>query len=782
MDSVKISVRELIEYVMRSGDIQAVFLSSKRAADGVKAHQKFQKQTKENYQAEVTISYEAEVKDLLIKLTGRIDGIVNREGKIVVDEIKSTGRSLENIEVGNDIHWAQGFMYAYMYGVNHGLEVLGVRLTYIELETFQIKQFEVTKTIQELKEFFDEVIQKYVNWARKVKAYEHISVASIEVSNFPFSGYRKGQKRLMSSTYKAIENKKILFSRAPTGIGKTIATLFPAIKAYGNDKCEKIFYLTAKTIGKEVVVSTLQLLQEQGLRVKRVVITAKDKICLNSERNCNPDACIYAKGHYDRVNAAIEALFDQYDLFDRGIIESYSREYRVCPYELSLDLALFSNIIICDYNYAFDPSAALKRFFQEGTGRYVLLIDEAHNLVDRGREMYSATLEKQRVLDLKRKIKSIDPKLFKYFDQLNRVLVARKHECETYPSGCFADKEMPIDCEEPLRGIIYRTEKIFSIHKDWEHMNELLEFYFDSYDFIKKLELYDDKYVTYYENQSKGIKVKLFCLDPSRNIKNIIDVMQGVIYFSATLLPMHYYIKLLGGDENSYGLTLPSPFNRKNLCLIVDQSISTKYLNRDASIDPIVNQIINVTKGKKGNYMVFFPSYKYMEDVYERFRCKYDTTHAEIIMQDRRMKEEDKEAFIKTFNDFGEKRLIAFVVLGGMFGEGIDLIGEKLSGAIIVSVGLPQINYERDIIKRYFDSVEGSGFEFAYVYPGMNKVMQSAGRVIRSSADRGVVVLLDERFNQHQYKQLFPEEWESPMVIKNGEEIGHILRDFWREK
>lgn len=782
MDTIKISVRELIEYVMRSGDIQAVFLSSKRAVDGIKAHQRFQKQTKEDYQAEVSISYETQQQGLLIMLTGRIDGIVNRDGHIIIDEIKSTGRSIENIDAGNDIHWAQGLMYAYMYGVNNGLEVLGIRLTYIELETFQIKQFEVTKTIEELKAFFEEVILKYLNWAKKIKAYEHICKNSIQDMEFPFEGYRKGQKKLMSSVYKTIEDKKILFSRAPTGIGKTIATLFPAIKAYGNDKCDKIFYLTAKTIGKEVAVSTLKMLEDQGLNIKRVVITAKDKICLNSEKNCNAQACIYAKGHYDRVNSVVEVLFDQYDVFDREVIETFAKEYVVCPYELTLDLALFSDVVICDYNYAFDPTAALKRFFQENAGRFVLLIDEAHNLVDRGREMYSSVLEKQKVLDMKRKVKAIDHKLFKYFDQLNRALIARKHICDTYSTGCYSEKEMPIDCAEPLRGIIYRTEKIFAQNKDWEFVNELLEFYFDSYDFIKKIDLYDENYITYYEKHSQGLKVKMFCLNPSRNIKNVLEAMQGVVYFSATLLPMHYYIKLLGGDQNSYGMTLPSPFNRKNLCLMVDQSISTKYLDRDASIDPIVKQIQSITAHKKGNYMVFFPSYKYMEEVYERYLSEYDAEHSEIMLQDRRMNEEEKEAFINTFNNFGDKTLVAFVVLGGMFGEGIDLIGEKLSGAIIVSVGLPQINYERDIIKKHFDDVVGNGFEYAYVYPGMNKVMQSAGRVIRSSSDRGLVVLMDERFNQYQYKQLFPEEWSNARIVNGKDNMNQIIGDFWGEK
>ncbi|PKM95251.1 MAG: ATP-dependent helicase [Firmicutes bacterium HGW-Firmicutes-1] len=782
MQQIKISVRELIEYVLRTGDINAVFLSSKRMSDGVKAHQRFQKQTKEDYEEEVTISLETECDETKILLSGRIDGVVHREGQIIIDEIKSTSRNLEDIEIGNSLHWAQVWMYAYMYAIKYDLKEVGTRLTYIELETYKIKQFEHMKTINELHKFFEEVMKKYIVWARKQNAFKEVSRETINNIEFPFGHYRKGQKKLMSSVYNAIEDKKVLFSRAPTGTGKTVATLFPAIKALGNQKCDKLFYLTAKTIGKEVVVDTLQLLELQGLLVKRVVITAKDKICTNDKKACNPEECIYAKGHYDRVNKVLEVMYAEHHLFDRETIVKYALEFLVCPYELSLDLALFSDIVVCDYNYVFDPSAVLKRFFIEDTGKYVLLIDEAHNLIDRARDMYSAVLDKQRVMSLKRKVKDLDQRLYKYFTLLNKGLLARKKLCSEYEAERYCEAEMPTDLEEAMRGIIFRTEKIFSLHKSWEHMNELLEFYFDSYDFIKKMELYDERYVTYYEETSKGLIVKLFCMDPSNNLKRMLEGMQGVVFFSATLLPMEYYVNMLGGDKKSYGLILDTPFSRNNLCLIVDQTISTKFVDREISIKPIVERILQITQPKRGNYMVFFPSYKYMEDVYYAFEPRCDSSQVEVLIQGRGMDEGEKEAFIGAFHVERDKTLISFVVLGGMFGEGIDLVGEKLSGAIIISVGLPQLGYERDLIKRHFEQISGIGFEYAYVFPGMNKVMQSAGRVIRTPSDRGVVVLIDERFNRPYYSQLFPDEWSSPKVLLKGDSITDIICDFWGEK
>jgi DNA excision repair protein ERCC-2 len=778
---VCISVRNLIEYTLRSGDINSISIGSSRMVDGIKAHSAFQKRAGKNYEKEVSISLEVESSDITILLRGRIDGVICSDDMMTIDEIKTTGRDLEDIKGDNELHWAQVKMYAYMYMINNNIDKINIRLTYIELETMRVKQFEKVALKEELHKFFTFVIEKYSIWAKSQEERKDISINSINNNDFPFDSYRKGQRELMVAVYKTIVNKNILFSRAPTGIGKTIATLFPAIKALGQKKCEKIFYLTAKTIGKEVAANTLNILEEHGIIVKRVVITAKDKICLNDSKKCNPKECIYAKGHYDRVNSVIEEMYKNHNYFNRQLIEDYSKKYEVCPYELSLDLALFCEVIVCDYNYVFDPSAVLKRFFVDNTGKYVLLIDEAHNLVDRARSIYSSTIEKNKVLQLRKKVKNIDSYLFKYLGELNKELIEVRKKCDMYDEKRYEEIDKPAEWEKNLRGIVHRIEKIFPIYKDWEYIDELLDFYFETYDYLKKAELYNEKYITYYENKGQDVIVKIFCIDPSTNIKLAIENIHGVIYFSATLLPMKYFIKILGGDENSFGLILSSPFDKNNLKLLIEKNISTKYVNREKSLIPISETISNVVKSKTGNYIVFFPSYKYMEEVHEEYISSEEASNNDVIIQDRGLTEIEKEMFIEEFYKKRETTLVAFAVLGGMFSEGIDLTGEKLSGAIIVGVGLPMICYERNLIKSYFDKIVGAGFGYAYVYPGMNKVMQASGRVIRTMIDRGIVVLVDERFNNTYYNKLFPEEWSHAYPVKTNDSIEKIIKEFWSE-
>jgi len=634
-----------------------------------------------------------------------------------------------------------------------------------------------------LETFYYDILKAYAKWAWSQKVFRQRSDQSIQALEFPFPGYREGQKQLMNGVYKTIVEGQKLFARAPTGIGKTIATLFPSLKALGYGKTEKIFYLTAKTIGKEVAADTMTLLEGKGLVAKRIVITAKDKICFLEERKCDKESCPYANGHFDRVNTALEEMFEEEDYYSRSVIETYAMKHKVCPYELSLDLALFCEVIICDYNYVFDPAAKLSHFFMEGGGSYTILIDEAHNLVDRGRSMFSARLEKDHVLAIKGKVKDLDKPLHKYMSALNQKLIKYRKECEDYEHHRFETEDMPYDIEDDLRAIVYRTERIFKEHQDWPHMDELLEFFFTLRDYIRKTEYYSDKYMTYYEKKGNNLVVNLYCIDPSDNLREAIQEMNGVVYFSATLLPMDYYMDLLGGRKDNYGMLLPSPFQQKKLGLIVDRSISTKYINREASIIPISEHIMTIAREKKGNYMVFFPSYKYMEDVLDHLMYTLNIAEAfDVIYQERGLSEIDKEAFINAFSRERSRSLVAFSVLGGMFSEGIDLVGNRLIGTIIVGVGLPMICYDNDLIRGHFDSHSHNGFDYAYVYPGMNKVLQAAGRVIRTTQDKGVVVLLDERFNQAHYKRLFPKEWSHYQVVYDKEDLYNALEDFWSDE
>lgn len=777
---VKISVRNLIEFILRSGSIESVALSSARAVDGTRAHQKFQKAQDEDYQSEVSLEHRCHVGGVDFIIQGRMDGLMDAGGEVLVDEIKSTGLSLGMLKGDNERHWAQCKMYGYIYAHQNDVQALTCRLTYVQLESFAARHFSQTLSFPELEKFYYSILEKYAKWAKTLQCFKERSDASIEVLRFPFDVYRQGQKQLMNGVYKTIVEGQKLFARAPTGIGKTIATLFPALKALGLGKTEKIFYLTAKTIGKEVAADTLRLLEGRGLVSKRLIITAKDKICFLEETKCNKEDCPYADGHYDRVNRCIDELFAEQDTYTREVIEAAAMKHKVCPYELSLDMALFCEVIICDYNYVFDPSAKLQRFFTEGNGAYTILIDEAHNLVDRGRSMYSARLEKEQVLSLKRKVKDLDKSLHKYVSALNQKMIGYRKECETYDMHRFETEDMPYDIEDDLRAVIYRTEKIFKEHQDWPYKDELLDFFFTAYDYVKKTELYSDKYITYYEKKGSNLIINLYCIDPSDNIRDALMEMNGVVFFSATLLPMQYYMNLLGGRKENYGMLLPSPFNQKRLGLIIDRSISTKYIHREASIEPIGEHIMTIAREKPGNYLVFFPSYKYMEDVLDHVTYTlHINDHFDVIYQQRGLSEEDKEAFIHAFSKKRGRSLVAFSVMGGMFSEGIDLVGEKLIGTIIVGVGLPLICYENDLIRQHFDITTHNGFDYAYVYPGMNKVLQAAGRVIRTTEDKGVVVLVDDRFNQPHYKQLYPAEWSHYQVVGDKESLYNALEDFW---
>lgn len=782
-NEIRISVRELIEFVLRSGDIRSVFLSSSRAADGIKAHQKIQKRfAKEydHYEAEVPIHDTVCMEGISLKLSGRIDGII-RDGDVpIIDEIKSVARDLMYIEKDhNPLHWAQGKMYAYMYALQEGLEEIEVQLTYVELGTFAIKQFKESYTMSKLEEFYMDTILLYVNFAKEIAHYNEIKDESIKALAFPFEDYRRGQRKLVSSVYKVILENEKLYARAPTGIGKTMATLFPAIKSL-QEHSGKIFYLTAKTIGRDVAEKAMKLLENHGLKMKRVLITAKDKVCLHEEKKCDSDYCPYAKGHFDRINDALSAMMSSTFHYSREVILEYAKRYQVCPYELSLDVALFSDVIICDYNYAFDPSAVLKRFFVEGNGRYVFLIDEAHNLVDRARSMYSAVISKKAILDLKRKVKDKDKHLYRYLNKMNQFMIEKRHACEDM--GHVVEEYYSEEYVDLLRGVLYRIEKIFPQLKDFEHMDDLLTFYFDTFDFVKKTELYDDRYVTYYEKIKDEVLMRIYCIDPSHNLKTYMDNAKAAVLFSATLTPMDYFVKILGGHEKNYGLTLESPFEADHLCMLVNKTVSTKYKDRKMTYDRVVETIRHTIRGKKGNYMVFFPSYQYMEDVYERFVDGMNHERTIAMRQERGLREEEKEAFLQAFHEEREETLVAFAVLGGMFGEGIDLKGETLSGAIIVGVGLPSICLERDLIKEHFDSRSGNGFQYAYMYPGMNKVMQAAGRVIRTSSDVGVVVLIDQRFGHSYYRSMFPPEWYHMKYIHSGKNLQETIDAFWSEK
>mgnify|MGYP000881324754 FL=1 len=773
-NTIRISVRNLVEFVLRSGDIDNSFMSMNRAVEGTLAHQKVQASYGHEYKAEVYLKHDIEYGKYTILIEGRADGIFTSEDEIIIDEIKSTTKDLEYIEEDyNPLHWAQAKIYGYIYATQNNLEKLKIQLTYFHIESEETKKFLVTFTKDELDEFFFKIIDMYIEWANLTFDWGEIRDKTIKELKFPFARYRRGQRELAVAAYTTIKEGKHIFAQAPTGIGKTMSTLYPSIKSIGEGLTNKIFYLTAKTITREVPKATMELLIDKGLRTKALVITAKDKICTNDEVKCNPRDCKAAKGHFDRVNDAIMDIFHNEDLMTRDIVLSYAVKHNVCPFEFELDVSLWCDAIICDYNYVFDPQVYLRRFFDTEGNKYVFLIDEAHNLVDRSREMFSAEIDKADFLDIKDIFVDKYSAIYKSINKCNSIFNKLKRELEIEKE--HYQKEEITDLYYPLKKLMILMEPWLIEEKNNSEYDKVMELYFKVSTFLKISDFYDEHYVTCFESNGKNLVLRLYCVDSSYLLSQSLKRGRAAIFFSATLTPLEYHRNLLGGNDEDYHIKLSSPFPRENLLLMINNNVSTRYKDRETTYLDVVESIETLINSNKGNYFVFFPSYVYMRNIHEMMVDR--NPELKIIIQEGSMSEIEREEFLENFSD--EECVIAFAVMGGIFSEGIDLTGNKLIGAIIVGVGLPQICFERDIIKDYFNHNIGEGFEYAYVYPGMNKVLQAAGRVIRSENDRGTILLIDDRYATHRYKELFPSEWSHHKRISNNSQMRRLLEKFW---
>lgn len=857
-DEIKVSVRSLVEFILRSGDIDNRHQGSFENAmqEGSRIHRMIQKRMGAEYQAEVSLRYTHPTENYVLVVEGRADGIIDTDKEVVIDEIKGTYRELSKMKAPVGVHVAQAKCYAYMYGVKRGLKQIKVRLTYCNIETEDIRYFYEEYRFEELGEWFEELIATYRKWADYTWSWRQVRQQSLEQLEFPFP-YREGQRELVSYVYQTIYHHRKLFIEAPTGVGKTISTIFPSLKAMSKAMGEKLFYLTAKTITRKVAEDTLELLREGGLRFKSVILTAKEKICFMEQVECNPESCPYAKGHYDRVNAAIFDLLTHEESFTRERIEAYAVKHQVCPFELCLDMSLFADGVVCDYNYLFDPHVYLKRFFAEGTeGNYIFLIDEAHNLLERGREMYSASLLKETFLELKQEIKqtimseisenedktgiegqlTLDmtnmseqqegmfgsdntaelersasrkkhhagrsifvrqgygERMIYHLDKCNKELLLLKRECESYR------------LVEGIDGFVNALLRFYNTLSEYMEEQEedklpvresLLEFYFDISHFLDIYERVDENYVKYTQLGNDGsFLIKLFCVNPRENLKECMKRGRSTILFSATFLPIQYYKGLLGGDAEDYEVYARSVFNSEKRALLIANDVTSKYTRRsDEEYYRIARYIDEIVKSRQGNYMVFCPSYSFSQRIYDIYTQYFADESKECLMQQDYMSEEEREEFLARFQgneecdlqdkismeiefDAEEGTLIGFCVLGGIFGEGIDLKNDSLIGVIIVGTGLPQVCNEREILKDYFDGNGENGFDYSYRYPGMNKVLQAAGRVIRTAEDVGVIALLDERFLQFSYYKMFPREWETFETV-SVDNVADRVERFW---
>ena len=777
---VKMPVRSFVEFLLQRGDIDARLGGSDRALEGAKIHRRLQKEGGSSYRAEQFLSITTELDGFTYQLEGRADGIIETDQGVMIDEIKTTALPLSMLtEDFQEVHWAQAKCYGYIYGTQNQLDRILLRLTYFQVDTEEIRQFHKEFSLAELEAFYLDLLHQYEPWARFRMEWEGIRTASAKGTAFPFAEYRRGQREMAVAVYRTIQREKRLFCQAPTGIGKTISVLFPSIKAMGEGLSGRIFYLTAKTVTRQSAEQALSLLREKGLRVKAVTLTAKEKICFRSETSCNPDDCPYAKGHYDRVNDAVYRFLQQEDFFTREKIEEWADANRVCPFEFTLDLSLWCDVIICDYNYLFDPVVYLKRFFDRAKTDAVFLIDEAHNLPDRARDMYSAGLQKSDFLALKRKARETEQKsLARALQRINREMRGLK---EFFAEGekVFTQPELP----EHFISELQRTSSFLSEwledHKGHELRADVLSLFFDIRFFLRIAELYDDHFITCINQQGSNVILRLLCLDPSKLLDACMARGKASVLFSATLSPMDYFSEILGGGEGALHCMLPSPFPQENRGLFIAGNVSTKYKDREASLAAVSEYLCEMVSGRPGNYMAYFPSYLYMQQAAELFQSLYP--EIPVLLQQPHMDEAQRLEFLERFREDTEGTLLGFCVLGGIYAEGIDLSGDRLIGTAIVGVGLPQVNWEQEILREYYKRTNGRGFQFAYQYPGMNKVLQAAGRVIRSPQDRGVILLIDSRFEASDYRRLFPPHWNDAVSVRSAADLREHLRRFWKK-
>lgn len=800
---IKISVRNLVEFILRSGDIDNTGSGASDAElmrMGTKLHKKIQKSMGINYSSEYPLSHTFTLSrdgmDFEICVDGRADGIIKPDesqsalksyieidGEVedrslyIIDEIKGVMRDVDDIREPVTEHLGQAKCYAYFFACDNGLEQIKVRITYCNLETEKTKYFTEIYDIDELKTWYEELLNEYAKWAKFSIDHKEVRDKAIEATTFPFE-YRTGQKDMIASVYTSIVREKKIYIEAPTGIGKTLSTVYPSVKAMGEGRIEKIFYLTAKTITRTAALNAFTLLKEHGLTMKTIVLTAKDKVCILDKPECNPRSCERAKGHFDRVNDAVFDLITYEDDISRDKVLEYAAKHNVCPFEMGLDAALWTDAIIGDYNYVFDPDVYLRRFFvNDKKNDYVFLVDEAHNLVDRARRMYSAVLVKEDFLTVKKMVMNVRPKLADALNKANKELLSMKRECDGL-------EVMEISRLNTLYIHLLRVmseyDRYFKEKASADIDEKVTQLFFDIRKFMNAYDYLDENYIVYDEIDEKGdFYLNLLCMNPSVRLSEYLCKGKCSVFFSATLIPVNYYRSQLASKEDDYAVYIPSPFETDKRLIMIARDVSTKYTRRTkGEYEKIVGYINDFTGARRGNYMVFFPSYKMMDEIYSLICDMAPHLSNSIVCQTTDMTEEDREDFLEAFSENAAQSHIGFCVMGGIFSEGIDLVGDRLIGAVIVGTGLPMVCNERELFRGYYDDDCNKGFEFAYLYDGMNKVMQSAGRVIRTKDDKGAILLLDERFIGNSYRELFPREW-YPHEVVDRSRMNKLLGEFW---
>jgi Rad3-related DNA helicase len=777
---IDLSVGDILQYSKSEGDLEqsSAFLVN-RASLGTKVHQKIQNRRPSQYHSEVPVYLKCEENNYILNISGRIDGLVQNDDGLIIEEIKST--LLSKNKLSDDLfpdHWLQAQLYAYMIHGRYPYSDITIRICYGILPEIREVVFEKIFTYFEIVDIIESKLAIIKLWIENYLCWISERDRSIKDLNFPFSDLRSGQEEMIEAVRSNLNSDNNLILQAPTGSGKTIAILFAAVKSAAVRNIEKIFYLTAKTTGKNEAVENLAILLDSGLKMRAISLTAKEKICMRPGSLCHISECEYAGGYYSKLPEAISAL-TKYDSVGYDIIIDIAEKLKICPFELSLDYSEYCDIIICDYNYLIDPSAQLRRYFVNRqfpslSGKYITLIDEAHNLPQRARSNYSLELDRDSILKVQGKLKSLNLILYKQVKGITRELAVLRDNV-SLNGNWDVSETIPMNLLKKIKSYISSTEKLNFDLPNMAIRKMLNDMLFAFQKFLSISEQWDDCHQVIYKVEKKNMVIQLYCMDPSKLLKQYLSLGGSSVFFSATLDPDFYYSHFLAVDETEH-IQIQSEFEPDNVCVMIANYISTRYKQRAASLKSIIKIIKDAVDIKMGNYMIFFPSYKYLNqaaDIFEKLCPQF-----KIHIQEPGMTEVGKNQFLDHFKKKSTSTQLGFVVTGGFFGEGINLPGENLIGVIVVGIAHPPITIENELIREYFDNIGEEGYGFSYTYPSLNSVLQSAGRLIRGVNDRGLILFIGDRFSNSGYMDILEKYW-NPEIIDNNQDLKDRLELFW---
>ncbi len=795
-----LSVHDIVDVLLRRGHLDTRVFNLSSMQEGTRLHSFYQKEQGKDYIAEYPLSKRFECDDFIYFISGKADGvIIDEKNNYTVEEIKTTVDDLDNFIKDHDQwHLGQAMFYAHILAEDKDLANVAIQMTYIKQNNYRIqKKIKQVYTKKELQDFVDDLIFRYTRYQQKLQRFKLVRNESVSHLTFPFKELRSGQEEMIQFIQKNADEKQDAFIEAPTGIGKTISVLYPLVSLFGKDKADRVLYLTSKNSIKKIAMDTLSLFLQQGCKCKCIEFTAKDNICFNDKvGHCNPDECPYAQHYYDKLFDAIFDSLEQQDNFTRATIEEICYNKVMCPYQFQLDLGNFCDVLVCDYSYVYDFRYRLA--LQDSINAHpkqFLCVDECHNLPERVRDMYStelfvSTLNEALTLCLTEEFKILKKDLKKLIKTFSDLSYDPEDELYQRKGLYIIEGEISIPLLNLMDCVLADIKEILKKYTSLV-TDSLLDFFYTLNTFYALAEMANEEgekksFLTYLRiHDEKVVSFRITLLDARAVISQCSPFFQSVIYFSATLSPKNYYIDLLGGDvERSNQLILPSPFSKNNRKVFFNTQLSLRYHDRDETLYSVYSLIRTAISQKKGNYFVFCPSFDYLDRVFSFFEQE-PIEDCDLVVQTRNMKEIEREAFLQRFSVDNEKTTIGLLVLGGIFSEGIDLVGDRLIGAIIISVGLPQIGFERDHMKEYYDKLndgEKRGFQYAYSYPGLNKVLQAAGRVIRTENDKGFILFIDSRFRQSLYQNVMKEIYPDAVNIISASQLRMQLKNFWKEQ